>query len=136
MHYIVHGVIKEDSITIDAPIGRHPTERKKMSVNQKNGKHAVTHVTVLERFQNYTYIECRLETGRTHQIRVHMASVHHPLLGDLLYGPGRCPFQNLQGQTLHAGILGFIHPESGEYMEVTATLPEYFETLLHKLRSL
>ncbi len=133
---IVHGVIKEDSITIDAPIGRHPTERKKMSVNQKNGKHAVTHVTVLERFQNYTYIECRLETGRTHQIRVHMASVHHPLLGDLLYGPGRCPFQNLQGQTLHAGILGFIHPESGEYMEVTATLPEYFETLLHKLRSL
>jgi 23S rRNA pseudouridine1911/1915/1917 synthase len=133
---IVYGVLKEDYMTIDAPIGRHPSERKKMSINTKNGKRAVTHVSVLERFRNYTYIECRLETGRTHQIRVHMASIHHPLVGDMLYGPGRSPFSELQGQTLHAGVLGFIHPESGQYMEIAADLPEYFEAMLCKLRNI
>ena len=112
---IVHGVIREDEGTVDAPIGRHPVDRKKMSINQKNGKHAVTHYKVLERFKQFTYVECQLETGRTHQIRVHMASLNHPLLGDSVYGPSKCPFK-LQGQTLHAGILGIIHPRTGEYM--------------------
>ena len=129
---IVHGVIKEDEGTVDAPIGRHPTERKKMASGVKNGKRAVTHYRVLERFQGYTYVECQLETGRTHQIRVHMASLGHPLLGDQVYGPARCPYK-LQGQTLHAGILGFIHPTTGAYMEFTAPLPEYFKHLLEVL---
>mgnify|MGYP000541496818 FL=1 len=132
-HAIVHGVIKEDEGTIDAPIGRHPIERKKMSVNYKNGKDAVTHYKVLERFKNATYVECRLETGRTHQIRVHMTSIGHPLLGDEVYGSGKNPY-HLQGQTLHAMILGFVHPSTGEYMEFTAPLPEYFVKLLEKLR--
>ena len=113
---IVHGVIGEDEGTVDAPIGRHPVDRKKMSINYKNGKHAVTHYRVLERFKQFTYVECQLETGRTHQIRVHMASLNHPLLGDSVYGPSKCPFK-LQGQTLHAGVLGIIHPRTGEYME-------------------
>ena len=130
---IVHGVIKEEQGTIDAPIGRHPTERKKMSINEKNGRHAITHYRVLERFQKYTYIECQLETGRTHQIRVHMASIHHPLLGDMVYGPQKCPY-SLEGQTLHAAVFGFVHPRTGEYLELTAPLPEYFQTLLQKLR--
>ena len=129
---IVHGVIKEDSGTVDAPIGRHPADRKKMSVNHKNGRPAVTHYQVLQRFRQFTYIECCLETGRTHQIRVHMASIHHPLLGDKVYGPQKCPFL-LQGQTLHAGVLGFVHPRTGEYMEFSAPLPEYFKELLIKL---
>lgn len=129
---IVHGIVKEDDGTVDAPIGRHPVDRKKMSINEKNGKHAVTHYHVLKRFSKYTYIECQLETGRTHQIRVHMASIHHPLLGDTVYGPEKCPF-SLQGQTLHAGVLGFIHPRTGEYMEFTAPLPDYFKQLLEKL---
>ena len=128
---IVHGVIKEDEGTIDAPIGRHPVERKKMSINEKQGRRAVTHYRVLERFQKFTYIECQLETGRTHQIRVHMASIHHPLLGDTVYGPEKCPYP-LQGQTLHAGVLGFIHPRTGEYLEFSAPLPEYFQKLLRK----
>ncbi|MBS5065960.1 MAG: RluA family pseudouridine synthase [Hungatella hathewayi] len=131
---IVHGVVKEDEGTVDAPIGRHPVDRKKMSINEKNGREAVTHYRVLERFRQFTYIECRLETGRTHQIRVHMASIHHPLLGDAVYGPAKCPYK-LQGQTLHAGVLGFVHPETGEYMEFEAPLPEYFEELLGKLRN-
>lgn len=130
---IVHGVLKEDTGTIEGPIGRHPTDRKKMSINYNNGKPAVTHYKVLKRFRQYTHVECRLETGRTHQIRVHMASIGHPLLGDLVYGPGRCPIPGLQGQTLHAGILGFIHPRTGEYMEFTAPLPEYFAKLLNTL---
>ena len=125
---IVHGVIGEDEGTVDAPIGRHPVDRKKMSINYKNGKHAVTHYRVLERFKQFTYVECQLETGRTHQIRVHMASLNHPLLGDSVYGPSKCPFK-LQGQTLHAGVLGIIHPRTGEYMEFSAPLPEYFEKL-------
>lgn len=132
---IVHGVIGEDEGTVDAPVGRHPVDRKKMSINYKNGKHAVTHYRVLERFKQFTYVECQLETGRTHQIRVHMASLNHPLLGDSVYGPSKCPFK-LQGQTLHAGVLGIIHPRTGEYMEFSAPLPEYFENLLEKLRKI
>ncbi|MFR5714477.1 MAG: RluA family pseudouridine synthase, partial [Clostridium sp.] len=132
---IVHGVISENDGMVDAPIGRHPVDRKKMSINDKNGKHAVTHYRVLERFKQFTYVECQLETGRTHQIRVHMASLNHPLLGDSVYGPSKCPFK-LQGQTLHAGVLGIIHPRTGEYMEFSAPLPEYFENLLEKLRKI
>ncbi len=131
---IVHGVLKDDEGTINAPIGRHPIDRKKMSINEKNGRDAITHYRVLERFRQYTYIECQLETGRTHQIRVHMASTGHPLLGDSVYGPAKCPFR-LNGQTLHAGVLGIIHPRTGEYMEFTAPLPDYFEELLRKLRT-
>ena len=130
---IVHGVLKDDAGTVEGPIGRHPTDRKKMSINYNNGKSAVTHYKVLKRFRQYTHVECRLETGRTHQIRVHMASIGHPLLGDLVYGPGKCPIPGLQGQTLHAGVLGFIHPRTGEYMEFTAPLPEYFAKLLNTL---
>ena len=134
-HAIVYGNIKEYTGTVDAPIGRHPTDRKKMSINHKNGKQAVTHYEVLERFGNFTYIRCRLETGRTHQIRVHMASLHHPLLGDEVYGPSsRPPFPGLKGQVLHAKILGIYHPATGEYMEFDAPLPQYFVDLLQKLR--
>lgn len=133
-HALVHGNIKEDSGTINAPIGRHPIDRKKMSINTQNGREAITHYEVLERFGNYTYVACRLETGRTHQIRVHMASIHHPLVGDMVYGPQKCPFPNLQGQTLHAKTLGIIHPRTGEYLEVNAPLPEYFQKLLERIR--
>lgn len=132
---IVHGLLKEDTGTINAPIGRHPVDRKKMSINEKNGKEAVTHYRVLRRFRRFTFVECQLETGRTHQIRVHMASIGHPLLGDQVYGPSKVPFSGLQGQTLHAGVLGIIHPSTGEYMEFTAPLPEYFEALLKKLET-
>lgn len=130
---IIIGNLSEDEGTVDAPIGRHPTQRKKMAVNRNNGKRAVTHYRVLARFRGYTYIECRLETGRTHQIRVHMASIGHPLLGDTVYGSSRNPY-HLEGQALHAMILGFVHPRTGEYMEFTAPLPEYFVKLLTKLR--
>ena len=130
---LVHGNLKEDTGTVEGPIGRHPVDRKKMAINERNGKPAVTHFTVLERFGNYTLIECKLETGRTHQIRVHMTSIGHPLVGDEVYGPAKCPFK-LQGQCLHAMVLGFVHPRTGEYMEFSADLPEYFEDLLKKLR--
>ena len=130
---LVHGNLKDDTGTVEGPIGRHPIDRKKMSINEKNGKPAVTHYTVLERFGNYTLIECKLETGRTHQIRVHMTSIGHPLVGDEVYGPAKCPFK-LQGQCLHAMVLGFVHPRTGEYMEFSADLPEYFSDLLKKLR--
>lgn len=130
---LVCGNMKEDTGTIVGAIGRHPIDRKKMAINKKNGKPAVTHYKVLERFGNYTYIECQLETGRTHQIRVHMASKGHPLLGDTLYGPTKCPFK-LQGQCLHAMVLGFMHPSTGEYMEFEAPLPNYFIHLLQNLR--
>lgn len=130
---VVHGNIIEDEGTVNAPIGRHPTDRKKMSIHAKQGRSAVTHYQVLERFGEFTYIQCRLETGRTHQIRVHMACIGHPLLGDAVYGPARCTFKGLQGQTLHAETLGIIHPRTGEYLEVQAPLPEYFVDLLQKL---
>lgn len=131
---IVWNNLKEDEGTVDRPIGRHPVDRKKMAVNEKNGKTAVTHYRVLERFGSFTYIECRLETGRTHQIRVHMASIGHPLLGDEVYGPsGKQPFR-LQGQCLHAMTLGFRHPSTGEYVEFEAPLPEYFTQLLKNFR--
>lgn len=131
---IVCGVIKEEEGIVHAPIGRHPIERKKMAINEKNGKDAITHYKVLERFSNYTYMEFELETGRTHQIRVHMASIGHPLLGDTVYSSGKSPYK-LQGQTLHAMTIGFIHPRTKEYLEISAPLPEYFEKVLRDLRS-
>lgn len=130
---IVHGRLSEDG-TVHASIGRHPLHRKEMAVNVPNGKDAVTHYHILEQFDRFTYVECRLETGRTHQIRVHMKSIGHPVLGDDVYGPAKCPFAGLQGQTLHAMTTGFIHPSTGEYLEVSAPLPQYFEDLLKKLR--
>lgn len=129
---IVHGVLKQEEGTINAPIGRDPSDRKRMAINTQNGKNAVTHYKVLQHFQNYTYIECQLETGRTHQIRVHMASIGHPLLGDLIYGCRKTPY-HLEGQTLHAMVIGLIHPSTGEYLEVTAPLPDYFVKLLEIL---
>ena len=131
-HAIVHGRLKEDEGTVDKPIGRHPIDRKKMSVHCTNGREAVTHYRVLKRFQQFTYIECQLETGRTHQIRVHMSSIGHPILGDQVYGPAKCPYK-LQGQTLHAKVLGITHPTTGEYMEFDAPLPDYFQGLLEKM---
>lgn len=129
---IVYGGVSDDEGTIDAPIGRHPTERKKMAI-VPNGKPAVTHYRVLQRFERYTYMEFQLETGRTHQIRVHMASIGHPLLGDAVYSSGKSPY-HLQGQTLHAMTIGFIHPATREYLEITAPLPDYFEKILRDLR--
>ncbi len=130
---IVHGNLKEDEGTVDAPIGRHPTERKKMSAHAKNAREAITHYKVLRRFGSYTYIQCTLETGRTHQIRVHMASIGRPIVGDGLYGPKKCPFPSLTGQTLHAKTLGIRHPRTGEWLEVCAPLPPYFTQLLERL---
>ncbi len=131
---IVYGNLKDDEGTVTGNIGRSPKDRKKMAVVTDGGKEAVTHYRVLERFGSYTYCEFTLETGRTHQIRVHMASIGHPILGDDIYGPQKCPFK-LEGQTLHAMVIGFIHPSSGAYVEFTAPLPEYFEKLLEKLRN-
>lgn len=129
---ICHGNIKEDELTIDAPLGRHPVDRKKVAI-VRDGRNAVTHVKVLERYGSYTFIECRLETGRMHQIRVHLASKGHPLLGDEVYGPADNRFR-ITGQTLHAYVLGFIHPTTGEYMEFQAELPDYFRALLERFR--
>ncbi len=127
------GVLKEDEGTIHKPLARDPKDRKRMAVTMKgNGKDAVTHYRVLERFRNHTYIECELETGRTHQIRVHMASIGHPLLGDEVYGSGKNAY-HLEGQTLHAWKLGFLHPRTQEYVEFDAPLPEYFQKLLQIL---
>lgn len=131
------GRLKEEELTIHKAIGRHPTDRKKMAVNPA-GKDAVTHVKVLKTFEKYTYVECTLETGRTHQIRVHMASIGHPLLGDTVYGNTKPSFKNdisvaFEGQVLHAMTLGIIHPRTKEYLEVNAPLPEYFENILKKL---
>ena len=131
--------MKEEEGTVDAPIGRHPKDRLKMAVNYQNGKRAVTHYRVLEHLSSprisgsFSYVECRLETGRTHQIRVHMASIGHPLLGDTVYGPARQPFKT-DGQVLHAQVFGFLHPRTGEYMEFSAPLPDYFEEILNKFR--
>ena len=134
---IVHGIVKEDEGSVNAPIGRHPVQRKMMAINHKNGKEAITHYRVLERFnrQGFTHVELSLETGRTHQIRVHMASLHHPLLGDDVYGPKiKKPPYKLLGQVLHARTLGFMHPTTSEYVEFTSDLPIYFQELIHKLR--
>ena len=130
---VVHGRLKEPSGTVDAPIGRHPTKRKQMAVTDCHSRNAVTHYETVAELDGFTQIRVRLETGRTHQIRVHMTSIGHPLLGDEVYGSGKNPY-HLQGQTLHAMILGFVHPSTGEYMEFTAPLPEYFVKLLEKLR--
>ena len=129
---IVIGHPAEDEGLVHAPIGRNPNDRKKMAINEKNGKDAITHYRLLKRFKDYSYMEFKLETGRTHQIRVHMASIGHPLLGDVLYGPKKCPYK-LQGQTLHAAVIGFVHPTIGEYLEVEAPLPDYFKYLLEIL---
>lgn len=131
---IVYGNIKEDEGTVDLPIGRHPKDRKKMAVTEKNSKNAVTHYKVLERFSGYTFLELRLETGRTHQIRVHMSQKGHAVIGDPLYAPngGKNPF-GLVGQCLHAKTVGFIHPKSGEYIEITSENPKYFKDILEKL---
>jgi 23S rRNA pseudouridine1911/1915/1917 synthase len=129
---IVEGIVKEEEGTVRTNIGRHPVERVKMAV-VKEGKEAITNYKVLERFKSNTLVECRLETGRTHQIRVHMAHLHHPLIGDQVYGYKKQKFK-LQGQALHAKNLGFIHPTTGEYMEFDSQLPEYFQDLLDKLR--
>lgn len=134
-HAIVWNPLKEEKGTVDAPIGRHPIDRKKMAINERNGKHAVTHYRLIDNLGGkFAYIECQLETGRTHQIRVHMASIHHPLLGDEVYGSGKNPY-HLEGQALHAMVLGFIHPTKKEYMEFEAPLPEYFTKLLSRLHS-
>ena len=129
-HCIVTGNLREDSGTVNAPIGRHPVDRKKMAV-VANGRPAVTHWTVLERFHGFTYVECRLETGRTHQIRVHMAHIGHPILGDTVYG-NKKPVPGLQGQCLHAVGLRFLHPRTGEMVELSCGLPEEFRTQLQK----
>ena len=129
---IVLGNLTEDG-TVEGPIGRHPIDRKKMAINYKNGKSAVTHYHILENFQKYNYIECQLETGRTHQIRVHMTSIGHPLLGDSVYTKAKWHYK-LEGQVLHAMVLGFIHPATGKYLEVEAPLPDYFSQLLENLR--
>ena len=129
---IVHGVINEDEGTVNKPIGRNEKDRKKMACNVANSKNAITHYKVLKRFKDYTYIECKLETGRTHQIRVHMASIGHPVLGDDVYSTRKSPVK-LDGQTLHAMTLGFVQPSTKEYIEVVAPLPEYFNNLLNIL---
>ena len=132
---IVCGSFREDSGTVDAPIGRHPTDRKKMCVTQRNSKSAVTHWEVVERFRGYTHIRCRLETGRTHQIRVHMAYIGHPILGDTVYGHKK-PELGQDSQCLHAGALCFRHPRDGRPVMVFAPLPDYFQSVLEKLRKM
>lgn len=131
---LVHHNIKQEQGTVNAPIGRDPKDRQKMAVTERNSKPAVTHFRVLERFGSYTFIECRLETGRTHQIRVHMTYIGYPLVGDPKYGPSK-PHFDLEGQLLHARVLGFQHPSSGEYKEFSAPLPEAFDRVLNKLKS-
>lgn len=131
---IVYHAFKDSEGRVEGPIGRHPQDRKKMAINPKNGKPAATNYKVIENLNGkYAHIECSLETGRTHQIRVHMSSIHHPLLGDTVYGPSKDPFK-LTGQALHARVLGFIHPTTKEYVEFEAPLPDYFTQLLDKLR--
>ncbi|MBO5056860.1 MAG: RluA family pseudouridine synthase [Lachnospiraceae bacterium] len=132
-HAIVCGRLKEEQGTIHTLIGRHPSDRKKMAVVHSGGKDAITHYKVLQRFEKYTYVECVLETGRTHQIRVHMAHIGHSLLGDEVYGTVKSPF-HLEGQTLHAKVLGFRHPSTDKYIETDAPLPEYFWKLLNNLK--
>jgi len=130
---VVHGNFREDAGTVDAPIGRHPVERKKMAIDRKDGRRAVTHWTVLGRYNGFTHIQCRLETGRTHQIRVHMASIGHPLVGDPVYGGNRKSLPGLVGQALHARKLRFIHPATKEPVEVECPLPGWFERVLRQI---
>ena len=132
---IVCGVLKEDSGTVDAPIGRHPSDRKKMCVTQRNSKPAVTHWEVIRRYRGYTHIRCKLETGRTHQIRVHMAYIGHPILGDTVYGHKK-PELGQSSQCLHAGVLCFAHPRDGHPVMVFAELPQYFKDVLEKLEKM
>ena len=126
------GSLREDRGTVDAPVGRHPVDRKKMAIDRKNGREAVTHWTVLARYPGYTHVECRLETGRTHQIRVHLASIGHPLLGDTVYGAKK-PVPGLAGQCLHARRLRFVHPSTGELVELECPLPDWFQEILRKI---
>ncbi len=128
---VVRGNLREDAGTVDAPIGRHPTDRKRMAVTEKNSRAAVTHWEVIARYRGYTHVRCILETGRTHQIRVHMAHIGHPLLGDTVYG-GK-PDKGLEGQCLHARALKFIHPRTGEAVRLETELPEYFRQVLERL---
>ncbi len=130
---VVYGNFKEDEGTVDAPIGRHPVDRKKMAIDRKDGRRAVTHWTVLGRYPGYTHIQCRLETGRTHQIRVHMASIGHPLVGDPVYGGNHKGLPGLTGQCLHARKLRFIHPATQEPLEVECPLPDWFEKVLRQI---
>ena len=132
---IVRGGFREDSGTVDAPIGRHPTDRKRMAVTEKNSRPAVTHWEVIDRYGAYTHLRCRLETGRTHQIRVHMAYIHHPIAGDPVYGVKK-PELGLTSQCLHARELTFTHPRTGEEMTFTTPLPEEFRKALARLRNL
>lgn len=129
---VVAGTFSEESGTVEGAIGRHPNDRKRMTINEKNGKPAVTHYRVLQTLKGASFMEFELETGRTHQIRVHMASIFHPLLGDTVYGNSKNPYK-LQGQALHARTIGFIHPTTGEYIEVSAPIPEYMTELVRKL---
>lgn len=131
-HAVVYHNFQEDTGTVDAPIGRDPKNRLKMAVTRLNSKEATTHYKVLQRFGSFTYIECRLETGRTHQIRVHMAHINHPLLGDAVYGPKK-KAMGVESQLLHAKVLGFRHPRTGEYMEFDSPLPQEFVNVLKKL---
>ena len=131
---IVHNSFKDNSGTVDAPIGRHQIDRKKMAIDYKNGRNAVTHYSVISNYGKYAHIECQLETGRTHQIRVHMSSIGHPLLGDDVYGSGKSPYR-LEGQTLHSRVLGFVHPSTGKYMEFEAPLPDYFKEIIVDLEN-
>ncbi len=132
-HAVVYGNLKEDTGFVEAPIGRDPKDRKKMAVTQQNSKYAYTGWQGLERFGNFTYIACKLKTGRTHQIRVHMASIGHPLAGDAVYGPKNC-IRSLNGQCLHAKELGFVHPATGEWMQFDSSLPDWFQDYLSRLR--
>jgi len=131
-HAVAVGTLREDAGTVDAPIGRHGVDRKKMAIDPKNGREAVTHWEVLGRYPGHTYVKCRLETGRTHQIRVHLASLGHPLLGDTVYGAKK-PVPGLAGQCLHAKKLSFVHPRTGERVTVECGLPDWFQSVLDKL---
>lgn len=132
---VVSGNLKDDAGTVDAPIGRHPTQRKKMAVTRKNSRNAVTHYEVLARYRGYTHVRLRLETGRTHQIRVHMAYLGHPVAGDTVYGAKK-PVPGLAGQCLHARVIGFVHPRTGQYLEFSSALPRYFTDFLARLSPL
>lgn len=130
---VVHGVMENDKGTVDAPLGRDPHNRKAMAVTEKNNKRAVTHYSVMKRYQNYTHLDVRLETGRTHQIRVHMKYIGHPVIGDRTYGRNTPLDNQFAGQLLHAYLLGFLHPSTGEYMQFTSELPDYFESVISKV---